>query len=71
MLYKTLASSGMCLLQRVSKPAQDSLTVWSHWVCLSAGNISKAGIITKIAILTGSVMRKSSLLPSYLARISA
>lgn len=64
-----LARSGMCLLQRVSKPAQDSQTVWSRWVHLSAGNLSEAGSITKIAILTGLVMRKSSLLPSYLVRI--
>lgn len=45
-------------------------SVWSHWVCLHAGNISEAGSITKIAILIGSVTRKSSFLPSYLVRIS-
>lgn len=65
-----LARSGKCLLQRVSKPAQDSQTVWSHWVRLSPGNLSEAGTITKIAILTGLVMGKSRILPSYLVRIS-
>jgi len=70
MSYETLARSGMCLLQRVSKLAKDSQTVWPHWVCLGAGKLSEAGSITKIAILTVSVVRKSSLLLSYLVRIS-
>lgn len=50
MLYKTLARSDFLAPKGFKARARLTQSVWSHWACLCAGNISEAGSITKTAI---------------------